>query len=63
MSVKEDMGLTLGRTKVELQVSQNPFFKTLDQLLQKQQALLEVFIEVELGYIKDSRKAFGCIFI
>jgi|TARA_B110001450_G_C17516256_1_gene438590 hypothetical protein len=62
MSVKEDMGLTLGRTKVELQVSQNPFFKTLDQLLQKQQALLEVLKISKIGFslnqIKSLKKVY-----
>jgi len=62
MSVKEDMGLTLGRTKVELQVSQNPFFKTLDQLLPKQQALLEVLKISKIGFslnqIKSLKKVY-----
>jgi len=62
MSAKEDTGLTLGRTKVELQVSQNPFFKTLDQLLLKQQALLEALKISKIGFslnqIKSSKKVY-----
>jgi|TARA_B110000285_G_C14987891_1_gene544783 hypothetical protein len=56
MSVKEDMGLTLGRTKVE-QVSQNLFFKMLDQLLQKYQALLEVLKISKIGFNLNQTKS------
>ena len=57
MSVQEDMALTLGRTKVELQLSQNLFFKTLDQLLQKQQALLEVLKISKIGFSLNQIKS------
>jgi hypothetical protein len=56
MSVKEDMGLTSGRTKLE-QVSQTPFFKMLDQLLQKYQALLEVLKISKTGFNLNQTKS------